>query len=214
MENAIRYDGKKGFTEKMILESLGKPGDGIPAPAKLILKYVLKPFKIRPFKWSECSEQLQKANALFFKELSLLNEEDFTKKVLVPTIVGIEDSSRYWSAAMVCRHLTIVSSAMESIILTLLKGESFPIVADTARVKPEMEKNDLASIEEYKKLTQSISKNIEEGLRKLEKPDFKITHRHPWFGDMQAKDWYWLIGTHVFIHLKQLKEIRKGLEKR
>jgi hypothetical protein len=34
---------------------------------------------------------------------------------------------------------------------------------------------------------------------------------HPWFGQLNARGWLWLLGAHTRVHLRQVREIRKGM---
>jgi uncharacterized damage-inducible protein DinB len=131
-----------------------------------------------------------------------------TERVLVPPQRGLEDSSRFWSAAMTARHLTIVGSNIEQVIATLSRGEKFSVAADTAKMKPEDERNDAGAIAEYLAFADGVLDRLQESVRDR---DSRALHTHPWFGPMTAKDWLWLLGTHTALHLQQLRNIRRGL---
>ncbi len=192
------------LSDEEIERSLGKPGAGIPLPARLAIRYLLKPLVIRKVPWQTCAVLADKASGKFLAELDRVPPDLAIKRVLVPKQAGLEDSSRYWSAAMTARHLVIVGENIEKIILSLSHGQRFPVVADTAKVKPEVEKNDIDALKVYAVFAQSVVKRIEASVGDRNAP---LTHDHPWFGPMTAKDWFWLLGRHTNIHTLQLKNI-------
>ncbi len=195
-----------------IQATLGKPGDGIPLPARWVLKHFVKPFVVRKTDWERCSLHFEKNHQRIKQEILATPVPLWTQRVLVDPIRGLEDSSRYWSIAMTARHLVRVGEGVEAILTGLAQGiESLP-KADTAAVKPESQYNHAESVTRYFEFGDSLVPRIQ---KKLEAPSMNLqsqrTHPHPWFGEMKVKDWYWLLGTHGQIHLTQIRAIRKGL---
>ena len=47
------------------------------------------------------------------------SEPELTEAVLVPPQIGLEDSSRFYSYAMVLEHLTIIGNAIGRIVVEL-----------------------------------------------------------------------------------------------
>jgi hypothetical protein len=56
--------------------------------------------------------------------------------------MGIEDSSRYWSAAMVLEHLIEVGSRIATGVVELTHGQAASVKADIADVKPKGQNNE------------------------------------------------------------------------
>lgn len=192
----------------MTQPQLDKPGAGIPLGQKLYGRFILLPFKVRPLTWEACESQFSIAHNKVRNELASFPRERLSQQVLVPPQVGLEDSSRYWSAALTARHLTIVGSGIERIIAALTHRLPIDLIVDTAKVKPEEQRNDADALPEYFGFGDDFLHRLSQ---KIGDRSSKATHPHPWFGPMTAKDWMWLMGAHTFIHLKQLRGIRKGL---
>jgi hypothetical protein len=185
---------------------LGKPGAGVPLPVKMMMRLYFKPFIMRRVKWSACESGLESSREKIRKEVLGLSREQLTRRVLVPPMTGLEDSSRYWSVAMVCRHLTIVGSRMAQVAVALSHGKQDLFKVDTALVKPESESNSVESVTEYFQFADHVVNKIrsEVGDR-----GSVATWYHPWFGQMRSKDWLWLIGGHQRLHLSQIRAIKK-----
>jgi len=192
---------------KDIQATLDRPGAGIPLPARLFNRFVLKPLVVRRSRWEANEAQFQRLHSKFLRALETFPREKLTERVLVPPQVGLEDSSRWWSAAMTARHLVIVGQAMEHMIGELSHGRRVAVLVDTAKVKPESERNDMAALEEYRAFGDGV---IERLRSKVGDRASAAAHWHPWFGDLRANDWLWLMGVHTAIHLKQLRRIRQG----
>jgi hypothetical protein len=129
-----------------------------------------------------------------------------TKRILVPPQRGLEDSSRYWSLAMVFDHLKIVGQGMQGLIVALSQGNVPDRKVDTARVKPEQ--NDIAAIDAYRLFAEAAIQVIEAAVSNRQSV---ATLPHPWFGPFTAHQWHWLLAQHVEIHLKQAPAIKRGL---
>ena len=39
----------------------------------------------------------------------------------------------------------------------------------------------------------------------------RLRHRHPWFGQLTARQWHWLAGAHQGLHGRQVRRIVGGL---
>jgi hypothetical protein len=107
-------------------------------------------------------------------------------------------------------HLMIVGSAIQSTVLELAQNRAPKQKADTAAVKPKHE--DQEYLDKFKQFAPQLFRDLD---AKLAQPGFDIhsslKHDHPWFGPMDARQWYWLMNRHQMIHYKQLKNIIAGL---
>lgn len=198
-------------TEDEIQASLAPPGAGIPMPMRYVLRWFVKPIRIRRSSVEACERQLRSAHRRVAQELADFPPDLVTRRVLVAPQMGLEDSSRFWSAAMLARHLTIVGSEIEGLIGALSRGRTIDKVADTAKVKPEQDRNEPAAIAEYLAFGDGLADRLIRDVTHWESP---AKHEHPWFGMMTAKDWFWLLGMHTGLHLRQLRGIRAGLGER
>lgn len=185
---------------------LAPPGAGIPLVQRLALRYLVKPLKLRSMTFDEAERRWLEANAKLTKELGGIPRFDVTTRVLVPPQRGLEDSSRFWSIAMTARHLTIVGAGIEQLIVGLSEGRTDLPPADTAAVKPELERNQSAAIDEYLTFSRDFHTRVRSAVANKESA---ATHPHPWFGSMNLRQWYWLMSTHTQIHRKQIREICK-----
>lgn len=192
-----------------IQSRLAPPGAGIPFLQRWVGRYIIKPFVMRTAPWRLCERNFKRAHEKIKKELLAFPQERVTERVLVPPQQGLEDSSRYWSAAMVARHLTIVGVLMEEGIVKLTRYEPVDIEASTATVKPEVTRNESGTIAAYIHFADDVVERIRQGLGEQSSG---ATLAHPWFGPMTAREWYFLLGLHTRVHLKQLRAIRRGLK--
>lgn len=185
---------------------LAPPGAGLTWYQHLLLKYFVGPFVSTRMTRDESKRHFDKIVFKIQNELLTLTNDQLMQKKLVPPMMGLEDSSRYWSVAMTLEHIVIVGRAMCSVILTLQKGEKPNFVADVAKVKPLGQMTAQQSVAEFKKFVEQEYPKMNEVFH-----DFENTNRffHPWFGPMKPKQWYWLITIHTGIHLNQIREIKK-----
>ena len=128
--------------------------------------------------------------------------------MLVPPQQGLEDSSRYWSAAMLLDHLVIVGEQVKGGILALSRGIVPKGEASTAKVKPSGAPTVAEAVAAYKKFASTVMVDLDKGVADK---DSKATFRHPWLGPLNCRQWQWLLAAHQAIHLHQLHEIVKGL---
>ena len=195
-------------TPEEIQASLAPPGAGIPLLNRWLGRFLLKPLVMRRTPWEVSEKRFQRVHEKFKRELTSFQPQSLTERVLVPPMRGLEDNSRYWSAAMCARHLTIVGKEMELVLSKLTHEEGIHRVADTAAVKPELSKNDPSAIQEYIDFGDSLIQRIQAAVGNR---DSRATFVHPWFGPMTAKEWMALLPLHTQIHLEQLRAIRAGL---
>jgi len=185
---------------------LAPPGAGLTWYQHLLLKYYIGPFVSTRTTRDESKRRFDKIIGKIQNEISSLTNEQLAQKKLVPPMMGLEDSSRYWSVAMTLEHIVIVGRAMCSVILTLQKGGQPNFVADIAKVKPLGQMSAQQAIIEFKKFALGEYPKMNESFH-----DFENANRflHPWFGLIKPKQWYWLITVHTAIHLNQIREIKK-----
>jgi hypothetical protein len=128
------------------------------------------------------------------------------RRVLIPRIAGIEDSSRYWSAYMTIGHLITVNTGIMGLIQRLCAGRETLRAVRIEDVKPDEEAgpeqvDDLESlIARYGEIVTSHG-----DLRTAKR------HPHPWFGSLDALQWHALAALHNRIHRKQIEQIIRRL---
>jgi len=188
------------------IPKLAPPGAGIPWIARVFLQIYTRPFVAAKSNWDDSKNHFQKISEKIIKEIDGLSEQELMTKILVPRQMGLEDSSRYWSMAMTLEHLVIVGSQIGVAIESLSMGEIPSGEANTAKVKPKGELTAAVAMDEFRNFCFHRHPNL-----KILNKDSILRFKHPWFGPMTAKEWYWLLPVHHGIHLKQIREIKKRL---
>jgi len=187
---------------------LAVPGAGIPFHHKVLLRVYVKPFIAAKSSPEASKKTFEKVTEKILKEVEGLTAEELNQKVLVPPQAGLEDSSRFWSIAMTLEHLGIVGRKLSLAVTALSQNLPINEKADIGKLKPFGQMSSAESLQDFKKFA------LEE-FSKLPLPGLNPGNRfhHPWFGMMNNREWYWLLGVHQGLHLKQIREIKKGLTK-
>jgi len=188
--------------------NLAAPGAGIPLRQKLLLRIYVKPFIAAKSSPESSQKNFEKVTEKILKELEGLTAEELNQKVLVPPQAGLEDSSRFWSIAMTLEHLGIAGRKISLAVMALSQNQPINEKADIGKLKPFGQMSSAESLQDFKKFA------LEE-FSKTPLPTLNPKNRfhHPWFGLMNNREWYWLLGVHQSLHLKQIREIKKGLSK-
>jgi len=187
---------------------LAPPGAGIPLPQKLFLRAYIRPFVAAKSSIEDSKKTFEQITDKILREIADLSDDDLNQKVLVPPQPGLEDSSRYWSIAMALEHLGIVGRKIFQVIDSLSKNLPINETADTAKVKPLGHMSPQESLSDFKNFALLEFSKVQ-----VPHPDSKNKFQHPWFGPMTSREWYWLLGAHQGIHLKQIRNIRKELKR-
>ncbi len=194
---------------------LQPPGAGLPLLQRLFIRLIAGPILSKVNTPAENRIRYERLVQKIIELVSSVPVEKRSLKVLVDPIPGLEDSSRYWSLNEVLEHLLIVSKRMEFVILELSAGRIPQGEADTANVKPSHP--DQSSLPEFVEYAPNLMKRIDQRIiEKLDDSKFNfdsaLKYRHPWFGEITAKQWYWLLAGHHAIHLGQAKAVLKKLD--
>lgn len=127
--------------------------------------------------------------------------------VLIDRIVGIEDSSRYWSLFMVLDHLRIVNEGIAQIVESLTHDHAFAQEVRIQDVKPSLDSGP-DTIDHFIQTVVAY----EAAIARLGKLGRNMRHPHPWFGPMTALDWHCLAAIHHWVHRRQLERIVESVE--
>lgn len=109
---------------------------------------------------------------------------------------------------MVLEHLVIVNAGIAVIVEHLAACKTFPGEVSTIGVKPTPV-TDPATIERFAVGTRDYAARIV-AVNYLRTG---ITHRHPWFGELDAHGWNCLAAAHQAIHRRQVERILRLLPK-
>ncbi len=183
---------------------LAKPGAGLPFVEWLVAKYIVFPNRFRSTTIEQAIEQFKVEGKKIIELVSGLSDEQLTQRRLIPRLRGLEDSSRFWSAAMTIQHLNIVGEGMLGIIVSLSRGNNVLPSRGIADVKPTVDVDAQEAIANFKELTANFG-------RLACKIDFEkhsdLKHPHPWFGPLNARQWTLFAAPHQAIHRKQIEAI-------
>lgn len=184
--------------------SLDRPGAGISWYQYYFIQYVVVPNLSLVFTWDKSLLFLQGQIQEILELVQDLDEEELQQQVLVPPMLALEDSSRFWSVNMVLEHLVTVSLGTYEIVDLL--SQEMPIERElgTAKVKPLHNTSYTKNLIVFEKLyTRMINKNS--------KQVSQTTKAHPWFGEFTNFKWHVFIGLHHKLHKRQIKKIIQGL---
>lgn len=192
------------MTETSTSPTLAPPGLGLPWFQAAFGRYLWLPYLSATSSWEKCSQRLAHEQSRILAMVAPLNDERMTRRVLVSGIIGIEDSSRFWSPAMVLEHLVIVGDIVADIVVALTQGREPPHHVRIADLKPRGGQSPAEAVLEFRESMDRYSTRVrkEIGDRHAEKRWF-----HPWFGRMSAHQWHCLSGLHLGIHRRQLAAI-------
>lgn len=185
-----------------------KPKGSIPWYQQLIMRVYVGPVVSARSKVEENNRAIEKLSRKILDLTAELPEKQQLTPVLVPPQVGLEESSRYWSATMTLEHLLSGARDMQDIIVTLARGEKPQRPVSLAGLKP---KGDLQAGEVYSEFEEFMAQVPATIVDAIGDGDTTLTHAHPWFGELTARQWHWLMVAHLALHYKQLKNIRRGL---
>ena len=189
-------------SEKLI-EGLGKAGGGLSKGRAVFLKYMAFPLLNPLISWERALAIFEKEGDKIVRLASQPPREKLFERVLVPKLFGLEDNSRYYSVAMVLRHLLTVGLALQTRIPVLSQGKSLEKEVKIEEYKPYMDiDDDIVGI--YKDFLLHFRTNIEKDLGNIY---LENRHEHPWFGELRAKDWAVMGAIHQIVHRRQLEAI-------
>jgi len=187
---------------------LDKPGAGLPFFEWAVANYILVPMRMRTTSIQQALDEFKDEAAQIEKMSASLSLTELTEKRLIPRLRGLEDSSRFWSVAMALEHLIIVNTRALRLVKSLSNGIAPDGKSSTADVKPAGEINASEIVANFhsnstRYLTAMTDLKIEAH------PSVKFSH--PWFGQMNAREWVLFAAPHMRIHRNQIDEIIKRL---
>jgi len=192
----------KAFGATAAPVELAPPGAGIPALEVLLGKVMFAYF--RTTRTPELANKHFHAEAgAMLRMARSLSPDVANTPVLIPRVMGIEDSSRNWSVLMTLDHLVIVNTGILEIIDALSGERLYNRRISIADLKPRPEQQSLETIGKFARTTQNYFNRLSQ-IRNLKS---SARHAHPWFGPMDALGWHWLAALHNTIHRRQIQKI-------
>ncbi len=187
---------------------LARPGAGLPWLEALVGRFWIVPRYSNQMSWEASDRFFTVEAGKIMAVYRALPDTQRTTPVLVPRMRGIEDSSRFWSPAMVIEHLLTVNDLMKTVMIELSHARIPSGKADTASVKPLGNQDPQAIIDRFEKFCRDV---VPEVNKAIGDPSSTSRFAHPWFGPLTARQWHWLMASHMHIHRKQLEEIGRIL---
>src|SRR4051812_31652717 len=111
------------MNEAIKTPALAPPGKGLPFLQWVAARFWLFPKFCRSSTWDSAEEFHLREGKMILALAEGLTPEKLKTRVLVSGVRGIEDSSRFWSVAMVMEHLVIVGDLIRIGVRALSKGE-------------------------------------------------------------------------------------------
>ena len=180
---------------------LARPGAGLPAVELLLSRMIFAVTRLTDSRASALRRLAAEAGRICAL-VDALDDNAGARRVLVPRLLGLEDSSRFWSPFMVVEHLVIVDTNMFRIMNDLVAGRTHPHEARIEDFKPGPTAS-RAALLSFQKLVGDFEATVPRwpALRT------RCRHAHPWFGPLDAHGWLCLAGMHHAIHRRQLERI-------
>lgn len=182
---------------------LEAPGAGLPRIEGWLFKKIVGPLFSAMTPWSLAIRIFQsegeKALALAEKATQLQR----SRRVLIPRLLGMEDSSRYWSVNMTLRHLILVGEIIEDIVIKSSQGQHTTKTLSIVTVKPELDTPETVT-EDFRNFLVRFERRL--GLEVKDRHS-KVIHTHPWLGPISMHEWLCLGGFHQRLHRRQIQLI-------
>ena len=189
-----------------ISDQLQPPGAGLPRTERAVLNAI---FKMTSALWTD-----EFALKMFRREteelLQLASGEDESYDVfhplLIPRVIGIEDSSRNWSVMMVREHLCLTNRDILNVVKALSDGIVPKGKVDIALYKPSFDL-DYDVLDQFSTINIDYGKTVERVIQSRGSLHSPARFTHPWFGALSAHQWHCLAAVHQWIHRRQMQKI-------
>jgi hypothetical protein len=188
--------------------SLGKAGAGLPKFQALFLRHIGFPLLRQFLSWDRALESFEAEGRKVLQLVAGLEQQQMSTKVLVPKTFGIEDNSRYYSAAMVLWHLIYVGETICDGITSLSRGKNLDFTVKIENFKPFVHISSNI-VNDYQAFLSSYRPTLNDKVQDRNRSNY---HSHPWFGPLNPHGWLVLSAVHQLIHRRQLENIVKGLK--
>ena len=199
----------KHFENNNASEQLDQPGGGLPKLELLIAKHVLLPALFATSTKTRALHEYRRLVTEIEHCVKPLTVQDLARRILVPKIQGMEDSSRFWSTAMALEHLIIVGDLTLNVIQTLSGGKTDKL--KTIGIK-DVKPSELVNCHDIREKFVESARRFESETSNLilQKSDSN-TYPHEWFGELNAFQWLAFTPMHLKIHLQQIEKIKLAL---
>ena len=190
-----------------LIEGIGKAGGGLSKGRAYFLKHFGFPFVNAVISWERALSIFESEGQKMIGLACSVPMEKLNERVLVPHLFGLEDNSRYYSVAMVLKHVLTVGYALQNRVPLLSQGKKLDKEVKIEEYKP-YEEISAEVIAEYEIFLNGFSESLE---AEVEDVFLDNRHEHPWFGNLKAKEWAVMGAIHQVVHRRQMEAIIKGL---
>ena len=191
----------------MASESTQAARPGLPRFQAFVLRHVLFPTYCRFTSWEKAATVFEAEGKKLIALARPLSLGLFQKKVLIRPLWGLADSSRCWSAEMVLEHLIEVGTRTAIGIVELSHDEKPTVKADDVQPRGA---HGLRLLEDYIAFLDDYAQTL---LEDVGRKTSKLTHPHPWFGQLTAHGWSCLGAFHQTVHRRQMERIVSELQR-
>jgi hypothetical protein len=185
---------------------LAPPGAGLPWFEALMVRWFGRRMFLSHLDWDSAQAAIARASSRLTREAMAMDDKTLARRVLIKRLRGLEDSSRYWSPAMVLEHLVITGEMFTDFVVTLSNGRPVADQRGIADIKPSGQLG-RTGVARFVEVHEAIPVRLAKEAGPLRDGP---THLHPWFGRLTALDWLALTAVHLGLHAKQWRAIRSA----
>jgi hypothetical protein len=182
---------------------LEAPGAGLPKIESVLFKYMVAPVFAAIIPWRPAIRIFQSEGYKILALTESASHEMLAKRVLIPRLIAMEDSSRFWSVHMTLRHLILVGETIEDIIINSGHGQHSSKILSIVAVKPGLD-TPATVLDDFRKFLPRFAQNI---TLLGDHHHSRVTHVHPWLGSLTMHQWLCLAGIHQRLHRRQIQMI-------
>ena len=188
---------------------LNPPKAGLPPFRSVLLRRALFRLYCRFTSWERSIDVFQAEGKKVIQLVRRLAPNAFQEMVQIKPVWGIESSPCCWSAALVLEHLIEVGARIAIVVVELSRGENPSVQTELTDAQPrgglgaQLITDYTAFLDDY---ADTLSEDVgDRGSR--------LTHPHPWLGELTAHHWACVATVHQAIHRRQVERIVAGLQK-
>jgi hypothetical protein len=186
---------------------LARPGAGLPIPFRWVARFLI-PHRASQSVWQENVDRFNRYSKSIDELAKSMTTGQLNTRFLVKPIMGLEDSSRYWSPAMLLDHLLIAGPGFHQIISELSQNRVPAIDVRTENLKPASHEYELDIVQKFSVFSSEFIPTLKIGANRL-----GARLKHPWFGPLNAHQWMYVLALHHGVHFQQLKQITASFKK-
>jgi hypothetical protein len=179
-------------------------GSGIPLYQRWLTLHFFMPRGVQQLGWEGSIQWLEREHLEIEALLSQIARPTMLKRVIIPSLAGLEDRSRNWSIQMTLEHLITANRHGADLIEALASGIPYEGSFTTDDLKPAGESEIGETLDEYRVLMPQILHRLRMG--NLDR-NSQMTFSHPWYGPLRAIEWVWVLAAHQRIHRRQIELI-------